>query len=113
MKLLTAVSVTAALMSTSIASSMLGTEYRNPTAMLGAGLLEVCISPDPEIVGFCHGYLQGVHDAFADEVCAPPSVSRAQIAEAVVEILYRNEEMRQLYAGAVVYALLIRSFPCE
>ena len=86
---------------------------RNPAALLGADLLEVCTSADPEIMGFCHGYIQGAHDAMSDELCAPLGLSRASIAAALVDLLHSNTEIRNLHASALVLAILKNSFPCE
>ena len=86
---------------------------RNPTALLGADLIEVCTSADPEIMGFCHGYIQGVYDVMSDELCAPFGVSRASIAAALVDLLHSNTETRNLHASALVLAILKNSFPCE
>lgn len=102
-----------ALISILLAASFSSAGERKPTALLGAGLFEVCTSPDPEIMGFCHGYIQGVHDAWSDELCAPPNVPRANIAAELVDLLRNSEDARELYASALVIAVLKSSFPCE
>lgn len=51
------------------------------TALDGTGLLRVCGSPDSELMGFCHGYIQGIHDGIRSSpdhpVCAPETATRA------------------------------------
>lgn len=99
------------LISILLSASFSSAGERNPAALLGAGLFEVCTSADPEIMGFCHGYIQGVHDAWSDELCAPPSVTRADIAAALVDLLRNSVDTRELHASALVLAVLKHLFP--
>lgn len=86
---------------------------RNPAAMTARDLFQICTSDDPGITGFCHGYIQGVHDSFSDKLCAPPGIARADIASAIVDLMQANPELLELHASAVVYATLISAYPCE
>lgn len=83
--------------------------------LTGAALLSACSKPDPEWIGFCHGYVQAVYDAAQDQpnaFCAPDELTRATIAGAVVRQLLASEELRTLNASAVVHGTLKAQFPC-
>lgn len=96
-----------------ITASHSNSQERNPAALLGAGLLNVCTSADPEIMGFCHGYIQGVHDTWSDELCVPKSMTREDIAAALVDLLMSSVEVHELHASALVLAILKSSSQCE
>ena len=55
---------------------------RDPSAMLtGDGFLTACSKPDPEWIGFCHGYVQAVYDGLivpGEDFCLPPGFTRAK-----------------------------------
>ena len=61
---------------------------REPGAMMtGADLLSACSKPDPDWIGFCHGYVQAVHDGVFrpdEDICPPSDLTRAQITRADV-----------------------------
>ena len=70
----------------------------------------------PEWIGFCHGYVQAVFDGVrspGDEICAPDSLTRAKIVGAVVLQLSENPQLREFNAASVVYAVLLKTFPCR
>ena len=81
----------------------------------GADFLSACTRPDPDWIGFCHGYVQAVYDgveAPGKPLCIPEGQTRADRVGLVVGQLERSPEMRELNAAAVVYAVLYQQFPC-
>ena len=84
--------------------------------LTGTEFLSACSRPDPEGIGFCHGYAQAVFDVAQQNektLCAPPGLTRATIVGAVVERLSAVEELRAISAWAVVYGSLLSMFPCR
>ena len=82
----------------------------------GVGFLDACTRPAPDWIGFCHGYVQAVHDGVevpGKSICVPTGQTRADLVGLVVTHLEREPELRELNAAAVVYAVLYRNFPCS
>jgi Rap1a immunity proteins len=84
--------------------------------LMGTDFLSACSRADPDWVGFCHGYVQAVYDGMrrpGEDICAPPGTSRADIVGAVVRQLTAIPDLRNLRAYSVVYAILLKAFPCR
>ena len=89
-------------------------------------LLTACSREDPEWIGFCHGYIQAISDAFYEHesvggrsgaICPPPGTSRADLAGAFVRNglrhLRENDDLTKAHAASVVYATFVTEFPCD
>lgn len=86
------------------------------TMMSGADFLSACSRPDPEWIGFCHGYVQAVVDgvrAPRESFCAPGGTTRAEIVGAVVDQLTKTPDLQKLNAASVVYSVLVKAYPCR
>jgi Ssp1 endopeptidase immunity protein Rap1a len=86
------------------------------TQMNGAGFLSACSRPDPEWIGFCHGYVQAIVDGPrrpAADFCVPPGTTRATIVGTIVEQLAAAPELKDMSAAAVAHGVLHRKFPCR
>ncbi len=93
---------------------------RNSGAMTGGELLALCrterllfeTGDTPFDEMFCHGYIQGVHDAFSDGLCVPPGTARQELAAMTMKVLESSGEVRPLHAASIVFAVLSKEFPC-
>lgn len=86
------------------------------TQMTGADFLSACSKPDPEWIGFCHGYVQAVFDGMrrpGEDFCPPTGTARAVIVDTVVRHLLATPDLQRLNAASIVYAVLLKSFPCR
>ncbi|MGF1629167.1 MAG: Rap1a/Tai family immunity protein [Kiloniellaceae bacterium] len=84
-------------------------------SLTGEEWLAACTIADPEWIGFCHGYVQAVFDGFRrpdEEFCVPQNVTKAQIVEDAIAVLINMPETRELRAYSLVYAVLMRKYPC-
>lgn len=90
---------------------------RDPGAALtGADFLSACSKPEPDWIGFCHGYVQAVHDGVArpdEDFCPPSGTTRAEIVGTVVRQLTSAPDLQSLNAASVVYATLMKAYPCR
>jgi Rap1a immunity proteins len=84
--------------------------------LTGSDFLSACSRADPGWIGFCHGYVQAVYDGMrrpGEDICAPPGTTRADIVGAVVRQLTAIPDLQSIRAYAVVYAILVKAFPCR
>jgi hypothetical protein len=84
--------------------------------LMATDFLSACSRADPERIGFCHGYVQAVYDGLrrpGEDICAPPGATKADLVGAVVRQLNAIPELRSLPAYSVVYATLLKAFPCR
>lgn len=105
-----------ATLATALAGINLASAQNSKTMLTGADFLAACSRPNPEWIGFCHGYVQAVVDgvrAPGETFCAPPSVTRAEIVGAVVQHLTRAPDLQSLNAASVVFAVLVKAYPCR
>lgn len=90
---------------------------RDPAAMLtGAGFLSACSKPEPDWIGFCHGYVQAVHDGVTrsgEDFCPPEGTTKAEMVGIVVRQLMAAPDLGSLNAASVVYATFLRAYPCQ
>src|SRR5215211_563210 len=85
------------------------------TMLSGADFLSACSRPDPEWIGFCHGYVQAVVDGVrrpGERLCVPAGTTRAKIVGDVVLYLTAETELQRFNAASVVSAVLLEAFPC-
>lgn len=90
---------------------------RDPAAMLtGAGFLSACSKPEPDWIGFCHGYVQAVHDGMTrpgEDFCPPDSTTKAEMVGIVVRQLQATPDLASLNAASVAYAVFLKAYPCR
>lgn len=89
----------------------------------GLGLPGHCLDPEPDWIGFCRGYIQGVYDVIATgdrPACIPPEVTRADVAGQVVEMLAMSCKadgeagfLMTGNAGVVVQSIMVMLYPCK
>ena len=84
--------------------------------LTGADFQAACSRPDPEWIGFCHGYVQAVFDSVrtpGEEICAPDDLTRAEIVGIVVQHLTKTPSLQSLNAASVVFGALQNAYPCR
>ena len=83
--------------------------------MTGKEFLAACSKPDPEWIGFCHGYVQAVYDGVfvpGEDFCPPNGLTRAKIVGMVVGELQAMPSIQDRNAAFIVYVVLADAFPC-
>jgi hypothetical protein len=89
---------------------------RTGIQLTGAEFLSACSRPDPEWIGFCHGYVQAVIDGMrrpGEDFCPPAGTTRATIVDAVVRQLTATPDIQRLNAASIVYAVILKTYHCE
>jgi hypothetical protein len=84
-------------------------------ALTGSDFLSACSKPEPDWIGFCHGYVQGIHDGVTqpeDDFCPPAGTTRADMVGIVVRQLKATPSLQGLNAASVVYAVFLKAYPC-
>ncbi|GIL01249.1 MAG: hypothetical protein BroJett030_11480 [Alphaproteobacteria bacterium] len=84
--------------------------------LTGADFLKACSDPTPDWIGFCHGYVQAVHDGIRapdNDFCIPEGTPRADLVGLVVRHIGSNAELQRLTAYAVVYVVFQATYPCR
>ena len=82
----------------------------------GADFLATCSKGDAESVAFCNGYVQAVFDGIHNPgafICVPPGTARTKLIGEVVRTLRESSGLRDLNAASLVYAVLLKTFPCH
>ena len=90
---------------------------RNPAdALTGSGFLSACSNPEPDWIGFCHGYVQAVHDGVVrpgEDFCPPDGTTKADMVGIVVRQLMTAPDLGSVNAASVVYAVFLKAYPCR
>jgi hypothetical protein len=81
-----------------------------------ADFVAACSRPDPDWISFCHGYVQAVYDGPrrpGEDFCIPAGTTRATIVGAAVSQMTGMRDAKSVNAASVVYAALLKTFPCR
>jgi hypothetical protein len=81
----------------------------------GESFLSACSNPEPDWIGFCHGYVQAVHDGVVrpgEDFCPPAGTTRADMVGIIVRQLMEAPNLKHVNAASVVYATLLKAYPC-
>jgi hypothetical protein len=84
--------------------------------LTGADFVSVCSRPNPEWIGFCHGYVQAVFDVAEQNpktFCMPPNVSNTTIIGDVIQRILAINELQKFNASAVVYGIMASMYSCR
>lgn len=85
-------------------------------ALTGSEFLSACSKAEPEWIGFCHGYVQAVHDGVArpgEDFCPPNGTTKADMVGIVVRQLMGSPDLGDINAASVVYAVFLKAYPCQ
>jgi hypothetical protein len=84
--------------------------------LTGAEFLSACTRASPEWISFCHGYVQAIFDGPrrpGEGICPPVGTTRTMIVETVVRQLVESPDIDNLSASSIVYAVLLKDYPCK
>ncbi len=89
---------------------------KEPGQMSGQALAMICIAEQIAVEEgesafdemFCHGYIQGIYDAYASELC-PVAAQRKDLATDVLRLIQLYPELGSRAASVAVVAALNRS----
>ena len=84
--------------------------------LTGAEFLSACTRASPEWISFCHGYVQAIFDGPrrpGEDICPPVGITRTMILETVVRRLVESPDIDDVNASSVVYAVLLKDYPCK
>lgn len=63
--------------------------------------------------GIAYGYMEGVIDARAREICLPNGVSKGQMIDIVVNYLNAHPEVLHQPADDIVFFAITKAWPCK